>query len=452
MKEKFFEIIDMIRDGSRDEELVTGLRNFHDNDICDLIRLLTRQERERIYHLLGIEKTAQVLAYFREPGRYFDELTLDTAAAVLSKMEPDDAVDVLEQMEPQKRRKILERLEPEAVQDVRLLLSYRDDQVGSCMTTNYIGISAGLTVRQAMSEVVQQAGVHDNIMTIYVVNQQRHLVGAIDLKDLITAREGDDLNTITVGNYPCLQAQERIQDCMGKIVDYAEDSIPVLSEEGRILGVITAEDLVEIVDREMGEDYVKLAGLSKEEEPEETTGKSVAKRLPWLMVLLFLGMIVSTVVGMFEGLVAVVPIVICFQSLVLDMAGNVGTQSLAVTIRFLMDQKVTGTQKLGLLWRETKIGFINGGLLGGLSLIFLGIYIHFTKGYDWLGAFAVSGCVGISLLVAMMVSSLFGTLIPMFFHKIHVDPAVASGPLITTVNDLVAVVTYYGLVYFLLIP
>ena len=133
-------------------------------------------------------------------------------------------------------------------------------------------------------------------------------------------------------------------------------------------------------------------------------------------------------VGLFENVVAVLPIVICFQSLVLDMAGNVGTQSLAVTIRVLMDENLTGKQKFQLVVKEVKTGSLNGILLGVMALLCLGIYVHFFKGYTWMGAFGISGCVGVSLLVAMAISSAVGTVIPMFFHKIKVDPAVASGP------------------------
>ena len=162
-------------------------------------------------------------------------------------------------------------------------------------------------------------------------------------------------------------------------------------------------------------------------------------------------MAVSSIVGIFESVVAVLPIVICFQSLVLDMAGNVGTQSLAVTIRVLMDETLSAKKKLSLLFKEMKIGFINGASLGIMALVFLDVSIHIFKQYAWMSAFLISGCVGLSLIVAMVVSSLVGTIIPMFFHKIHIDPAVASGPLITTVNDLVAVVTYYGLAMIFLV-
>ena len=155
--------------------------------------------------------------------------------------------------------------------------------------------------------------------------------------------------------------------------------------------------------------------------------------------------------GIFENVAAQLTIVVCFQSLVLDMAGNVGTQSLAVTIRVLMDEKLSGLQKLSLIWKETKVGFINGILLALLSLGMIGLYTWIFKGKDLFFAFAVAGCVGAALLLSMTLAAFAGTVIPVFFKKINIDPAVASGPLITTVNDLVAVVAYYGLAWIFLI-
>ena len=334
---------------------------------------------------------------------------------------------------------------------MKMLLSYDEEEIGSCMTTNYICIPENLTIKQAMSELVKQAGENDNIMTIYVVDEKGVFAGAIDLKDLIRARENTHLEDLVLKSYPYVTDHEKIDDCMDRILDYAEDSIPVLSEDKRILGVITSEDLIEMVDNEMGEDYAKLAGLTAEEDLKEPTLQSMKKRLPWLIILLFLGMAVSSVVGLFENVVAVLPIVICFQSLVLDMAGNVGTQSLAVTIRVLMDENLTAGQKVHLVFKEARVGLSNGLILGMMSIILIGCYIYFFKSGTLQFAFAVSGCIGAALILAMLISSLVGTLIPMFFHKIHIDPAVASGPLITTVNDLVAVVTYYGLAWFFLI-
>ena len=268
---------------------------------------------------------------------------------------------------------------------------------------------------------------------------------------MIIARENTELETVISASYPYVTDHEKVVDCLERIKDYTEDSFPVLNEEGRILGIITSQDIVEAVDDEMSDDYAKFAGLTSEEDLNESIGESIKKRLPWLLILLVLGTGVSAVVGMFEPVVAQIAIVVCFQSLILGMAGNVGTQSLAVTIRVIMDENLTFRQKSGLIFKETKIGFCNGFLLGMISFIVIGIYISAVKGYQTREAFLISGCVGIALIVSMIISALVGTSVPMLFRKMKIDPAVASGPLITTVNDLVAVVTYYGLAWILLI-
>ena len=191
--------------------------------------------------------------------------------------------------------------------------------------------------------------------------------------------------------------------------------------------------------------------MTAEEDLKEPLKESMKKRMPWLLILLALGMVVSSVVGVFETVVTQLPIIMCFQSLILDMAGNVGTQSLAVTIRVLMDESLTGKQKAELVFKEMKIGLCNGGLLGLMSFVLIGLYIFAIKGKTLVFSYAVSACIGVALLLAMLISSAVGTCIPLFFKKIKVDPAVASGPLITTINDLVAVVSYYGLSWLFLI-
>ena len=181
--------------------------------------------------------------------------------------------------------------------------------MGSRMTTNFIVIHNNLTIRQAMRELVQQAGENDNISTVYVLDENDKFYGAIDLKDLIVARQQDNLEDIISTSYPYVNDHEKVDECIERIKDYAEDSIPVLTQEHLLIGVITAVDIVEAVDEEMGDDYAKLAGLTAEEDLKETTAQSMKKRLPWLIILLFLGMGVSSVVGVFETVVAVLPVV-----------------------------------------------------------------------------------------------------------------------------------------------
>ena len=445
------ELIRIIRSNLPKEELLDKLSDYHDNDIAEALDSLTASERKRLYSVLGVQRISQIFAYLDDAEPYFKEISLENAAKVVSEMDSDDAVDALEDMDDRTKHQIVNMLDQDAVKDVKLLLSYEDVEIGSCMTTNFIVIHNNLSIRQAMRELVNQAGENDNISTIYVIDDEEKFYGAIELQKLIIAREHEDLEDIISRSYPYVLDHEKISDCIEKIKDYAEDSIPVLLEDGTIAGIITAQDIVEVVDDEMGDDYAKLGGLTAEEDLEEKTTESVKKRLPWLIILLFLGMGVSTVVGMFESVVAVLPIVMCFQSLILDMAGNVGTQSLAVTIRVLMDENLTGTQKFKLVAKEMKVGFFNGFILGVMAFLLLGMYIHFLKQYSLGYSLLVSGCVGVALIGAMVVSSMVGTLIPMFFKKIKVDPAVASGPLITTVNDLVAIVVYYGLAMVVLI-
>lgn len=452
MKESYVqEIIDLIRRERKEEELLERLERYHENDIAEALELLTGEERKRLYRILGPERISEIFSYLDDASSYLEEMELANATEIIGNMDSDDTVDVLENMDEEVQKKIVSLLNAESSRDIKLIRSYDEDEIGSKMTTNYIEIKKGLNVKQAMKELISQAEDNDNIYTVYVCNDDGSFYGALDLKDLITAREHTDLQALISNAYPFVRDHEKVADCLEKIKGYAEDSIPVLNDKNQILGVITSQDIIEVVDDELGDDYAKLAGLTAEEDLNENLFESMKKRLPWLVVLLALGIGVSSVVGIFEQVVAQIAIIVCFQSLILDMAGNVGTQSLAVTIRVLMDGHLKTSQKLQLVFKEMRVGLCNGLVLGILSFVFIGVYIWQMKNYDVFFAFTVSLCVGAALMAAMVVSSMIGTIVPMFFHRIHIDPAVASGPLITTINDLVAVISYYGLAWGLLI-
>ena len=445
------EIVEVIRETKNIDELLELLSDYHENDIAEALEFLTKEEREELYEAWGTERVSEIFAYLEDAAPYIEELELETAAEIIENMDSDDAVDILEDIDEEIGEKLVSLLDDEASHDIKLIQSYEEDEFGSKMTTNFISITKGLTIRQAMKEMVRQAEDNDNIYTVYVCNEDGSFYGALDLKDLIVAREHVDLEDLISQAYPYVYDTDKVSDSLETIKDYAEDSIPVLDSEQKILGVITAQDIIEAVDDEMGEDYAMLAGLTAEEDLYEPLRDSMRKRLPWLIVLLGLGIGVSAVVGMFEAVVDQIAVIVCFQSLILGMAGNVGTQSLAVTIRVLMDENLKRTQKFHLIFKEVKVGLCNGMLLGIVSFGFIGLYIWLIKGYTVSFSFAVSACVGIALLIAMLISSMVGTMIPMIFNKLNIDPAVASGPLITTINDLVAVVSYYGLAWALLI-
>ena len=447
------EILGIVRSNASPGIMRNKLEDYHENDLADVFPDLSVAERRKLCRILNLDMLADIFEYIdeKQAAEYLDEMDVRKAAAILSRMETDAVVDVLRMIPKEKRALLLELMDDEARKDMAVIAAFDDEEIGSRMTTNYIEIRENLTVKQAMTELVGQAAKDDNISTIFMVTADHTFYGAMDLKDLITARQDTRLEDLIVTSYPYVYGHELIDDCIEKLKDYSENSIPILDNDNKLLGVITSQSIVDLVDDEMGEDYAMFAGLTAEEDLKEPLKESMKKRLPWLLVLLALGTVVSSVVGVFEQVVSQLTIIMCFQSLILDMAGNVGTQSLAVTIRVLMDESLTGKQKVELVFKEMRIAFSNGAILGILSFLVLGLYIALFKGKTWTFAYAVSGCIGLSLMVAMVISGAVGTLIPLFFKKINIDPAVASGPLITTINDLVAVVAYYGLCGILLI-
>ena len=445
------EIKELLLSGLPDDELLEKLSDYHDNDIAGAFEELDSDSRKLMLSILGEERFSEILAYVEDSHELLADIPAPQAAKFLENMDTDDAVDILENMDEETAEKLVDLMDEETGEEIRMIQSYDEDEIGSRMTTNYIVIKNTLNVRSAMRELIQQAGENDNISTIYVTDENEVFYGAIDLKDLIVARDYTDLDSLITTSYPFLTDHEKVSECIERIREYAEDSIPVLNEAGHILGIITSQDIVEAVDDELGEDYAKLAGLSEEEDLNEKTSASIRKRIPWLIALLLLGMLTSTLVGAFEGVIAAIPVVIAFQSLILSMSGNVGTQSLAVTIRVIADEDLTTGDKIKLILKEMKVGLGNGLILGIISVLVVGLYIHFAKGAAWNYSVTVSVCVGFAMLIAMLVASITGTVIPLFFNKIKVDPAAASGPFISTLNDILGVALYYGLCFFLLI-
>ena len=245
------ELLKLIRGGLTPKALEEQLSNYHENDIAGILEELEQPERERLYRILSAGELADILEY---GSAYLGELPLRKRAEVLALMDPDKAVDYLKGLERDERGTLLSLLPEHVTEDILLLWPYEEDEIGSIMTTNYIEIRSGISVKEAMHELVRQAADNDNISTIYVVDENRTFYGAIDLKDLIIAREGTPLSDLTATSYPYVYAKESIEDCVEQIKQYSEDSVPVLDEQNKLLGVITAADFMRVVDDELGED------------------------------------------------------------------------------------------------------------------------------------------------------------------------------------------------------
>jgi len=450
------ELLELFDEQLAPAELIERLENYHYSDVSDALEQTTAQKRFEIYTALGLERTAEIFSYYENVDAYIGELEPGYAADLLEQMYSADAAYVLSELDEEQKDAIIELMEEDAQESVKIIESYDEEQIGSYMTDNFIAIPLDSTIKSAMSGMVREAGEHDNIFTLYVVDSEGKYAGAVRLKDLITARKESQFSPLVMTSYPTFYDDELMSDCIEKLKDYGETSIPVLNRKNEIVGVITGENVIEATEEEFADDYAKLGGLTEEEETEEPVLKSIKKRIPWLVVLLFLGLAVSSVVSAFETVIAALPVVVFFQSMILGMAGNVGTQSLAVTIRNLSDVNSPEEKKRQrkVIFKELKLGFANGLIIGLISFALVLVYLVIKRqeiitgnGYVLTDALLVSAITGASMLASITLAGGIGTIFPLLLSKMRIDPAVASGPFITTVNDIVAVLVYYGLTF-----
>lgn len=447
-------ILATIKSGLTGDALKDELEKYHGNDIASVLDELTPEERDMLLDSIGIEAMSDIVSYMEDAGEYLSELDVSEVADIIEQMDADDAVEVLDDLDEEIRTEVLEQIDDEAVkEDIELIDSYNEDEFGSMMSTNFISVQRGASVKTATKTLISEAAENDNIYTVFVTDEAGGFYGAIDLKDLIVARSSTELESLICTTFPYVYDNEIISENIERLRGYSEDLIPVISHQNMsILGVITAQDITDIVDKELGDDYAKLAALSSEQEEDETLFGSIKKRVPWLIALLFMGLAVSAVVGLFENVVDSLPMIVAFQSLILGMAGNVGTQSLAVTVRALGGSEETRfKEQFMIIVKETRVALLNGTFLGVIAFAIVGGYLLILGELSVPFALTAAVCVGLAMCFAMMISGFTGAAIPIVLYRLGVDPAVASGPLITTVNDLVAVISYYGLAWLLLL-
>ena len=258
------EILGIVRSNASPGIMRNKLEDYHENDLADVFPDLSVAERRKLCRILNLDMLADIFEYIdeKQAAEYLDEMDVRKAAAILSRMETDAVVDVLRMIPKEKRALLLELMDDEARKDMAVIAAFDDEEIGSRMTTNYIEIRENLTVKQAMTELVSQAAKNDNISTIFMVTADHTFYGAMDLKDLITARQDTRLEDLIVTSYPYVYGHELIDDCIEKLKDYSENSIPILDNDNKLLGVITSQSIVDLVDDEMGEDYAMFAGLT----------------------------------------------------------------------------------------------------------------------------------------------------------------------------------------------
>lgn len=412
----------------------------HPYDQAKIFVKLEQEDRTKLYHYLSPEEMAALFENIEDDEdnyeTFLSEMDPRFASQMLEQMYADDAVDVLNELDKDQVASYLTIMNDEAAQEIRELLHYEEFTAGSIMTTEFIAIIANQTVKSAMHILKHEAPDAETIYYLYVVDEDKHLVGVISLRDLIVSDDDLMIGEIMSERVFSVSVGEDQEEVARKMRDYNFLALPVVDFQNHLLGIITVDDIVDVIDEEASDDYSKLAGVSDVDSIDRSPFSAAKKRLPWLVILLFLGMMTASLIGRFEDTLDKVAILAVFIPLIAGMAGNTGTQALAVAVRRIAmgDLEEGGNWKI--IVREAGTGLINGAVCG---VLVTGIV------YFWQHDFFLGLLVGISVLATLTVATIAGAFVPLVMHRLKVDPAVASGPFITTINDIISILIYFGM-------
>ncbi|WP_412547118.1 magnesium transporter [Peribacillus simplex] len=422
------------------DQFRTEFLEMHPYDQAQFYTSLSDEFRSVVYRYLSPEEMAGLFENIEIDKEDFESLLAEMnpsyVADMLSHMYADDAADVLNEINDEQAVSYLTIMDDEAASEIQELLNYEEYTAGSIMTTEFIAIEANETARSAMQILKREAPQAETIYYVFVTDQDKKLLGVLSLRTLIIADEDaliGDLMDDRVVSVPVSEDQEEVAR---KIRDYNFLAVPVVDFQNHLLGIITVDDIIDVMDEEASDDYSKLAGVPDLDHVDKSPFSAAKKRLPWLIILLFLGLLTASLIGRFEETLSQKAILAVFIPLIGGMAGNTGTQALAVAVRGIATGELEQASKWKLVMREAGTGLITG-LTCGTAIIFI-VYI-------WQGDLMLGLLVGISIFITLIVATLAGSLVPLLMHKMKIDPAVASGPFITTINDIISVLIYFGL-------
>ncbi|WP_453990437.1 magnesium transporter [Bacillus nitroreducens] len=434
------------------EQLLTALENEDIDQFRDLFLNIHPYERAKFYAKLSKETRVHVHRFLSptEMAEVFENLEIDEndyeellsemdptfVADMLSKMFADNAVDVLNELNKEQVASYLTIMDEDAAGEIKQLLHYKEYTAGSIMTTEYIAIHANQTVKSAMHILKKEAPRAETIYYVYVIDEEKRLVGVISIRDLIVTDDDTMIHEIMNDRVVSVSVSEDQEEVARRMKDYNFLAVPVVDFQNHLLGIITVDDIIDVIDEEASDDYSKLAGISDVDSDDKNIFTSAKNRLPWLIILSFLGMLTASLIGRFEATLDQVAILAVFIPLIAGMAGNTGTQALAVAVRRIAIGEDEDENKWLLILREAGTGVITGTVCGTVIMFVV---------YFWKGEFFLGLLVGFSILITLIVATLAGALVPLIMHRLKVDPAVASGPFITTINDIISILIYFGL-------
>lgn len=384
------------------------------HQLTDLMQELPKTEQIGILHKLGLEKSSKVL----------------------DRMDNDDLALLLADLEPERIEELLSQINQDDSRFVQNTMTYPPETAGRLMNNRYVWIPRHYTIREAVDKIKHFAELAEYLNYLYVVDEDKKLVGVVSYKDLILGNLDDQIEEVMYNRVVKADVLTDQEDAAQLISRYDFVTLPIVEKDDKLVGVITVDDVIDVVMQEANEDIEKLSASGKSIDFNTPALTAAYRRLPWLILLLFIGLFSGGIISRFEDTLQTVVALTFFMPMIAGMTGNTGTQSLSVVVRGLASQKLDSKQTIKLVIRELWVGIIIGAICSVLILLIA---------YIWQGNFVLGIVVGGSLLMTLIIGTLAGTIIPLVLYRFNIDPAVASGPLITTINDILSLLIYFGM-------
>ncbi len=425
--------------GSDDVDLLAFVSKYHASEIAILFESLPQEAQERIIGILPAELASEVISEMDaefHPEKLLKNLNPERRSEIVEELDYDDATDIISQLPEEQQQEILEELDEEDALNIRSLLRYDEDTAGGLMNNQVIKINERLNKKEALDEIIRQSEEMEEFYTINVIDDENTLIGIVSLKDIIKSRYTVRIKDLIKPDFVYVTAETDQEEVAKLISQYNLTSIPVVDDEMKLLGRITFDDVIDVLEEENTEDFLKISGVSEDEELSGNWKEAVKSRLPWLIINLGTAFLASSVIRYFDDTIVRIGILAGYMTMIAGMGGNAATQALAVTVRRISLNDLTDQQAYQAVLKEFTVGLINGAANGLIVFLFALFYDSNTM-------------LGLVIFLAMtgnlVVAGITGASIPLLLKRMGIDPAIASSIIITTFTDIFGFLLILGL-------
>ena len=438
MQKSLQKILKMIKE--RDTNLQEFFQNLHPSDFAEIVEDLTDEQKADLFEILSDEEAAMVIQEMEdiEQVDLFQLLSRKRASSILKEMSTDDAADLLAELPEEEAKELLTLIEEDA-EEIRGLLKYRKDSAGGIMATEYISFPENMTVEETIRRLREIAPEAETVYYVYVVDEEARLIGVLSLRELIVSPDGTRLSEIMRKNVVHVAADLDQEEVARLVSKYDLLAVPVVDDGQRLLGIVTVDDILDVLEEEATEDIYWRVGVANLERV-DLVGASVTsllrRRLPWLLITLVGGLFVGSVIQAYEEALMTVAALVFFIPVIMDMGGNVATQSSTVFVRGVATGEIDKSEMWGYFFREIRVALIMGVVCGAAVSLAAGM---------WQADPILGAVVGIAMFSTVTLAAIIGTLIPLILSRMGVDPAYASGPLVTSIKDATGLLIYFSI-------